>query len=171
LPRAEQVCAGKFSRVVCSPDIVTGQPESKRSWLYFLNLASWETVAVFKQGLLGLALWRSALLWVFIADVSEFMLELKVLRASYLSVDLGRYVLQVLGPRSATVIIPARTGRRLGDPSQACAADDAINVRCEGGERPYGTQFENFPRKKLYWLSLTEGTCQSRECVATDTRC
>jgi hypothetical protein len=87
------VDTGAFVTVV-RPDIATGWPERQPNQHFKLQTVSGEALPILKEVFLTLTLGRRPLkIWVFFANITEFILGLDILRAYDASVDIGRQTL------------------------------------------------------------------------------
>jgi hypothetical protein len=114
---------------VAWPDIAAGWPEGQPNQRLTLQTVSGESLPILKVVFLTVTLGQRPLkIWVFITDITEFILGLDILRAYDASVDIGRQRLR-LAEEEVSLWSPG-VGLRLS--SLVVAEYQVIPARCEG---------------------------------------
>jgi hypothetical protein len=111
---------------VARPDIADGWPERQPNQRFTLQTVSGEAFPILKEVFLTLILGRRPLkIWVFVADITEFILGLDIMHAYDASVDIGGQALRLAVEVSLWSPEPRPS-------SLVVAKDQVIPARCEG---------------------------------------
>jgi hypothetical protein len=114
---------------VARPDIANGWPERQQNQLFTLQTVSGEKLPILKEVFLTLTLGRRPLkMWGFVADITEFILGLDILRAYDPSVDIGLQTLR-LADEEVSLWSPGAGPR---PSSLTVEEDEVIPAQCEG---------------------------------------